>query len=112
MTTIAASVAASAPLPFKAAADAAIPSASQWAMAMLLCGLALVLALWMLRRRAAASLAWPRGRLVRVEILESRAVTPQHQLVVARYAGRQLLLGVGPTGIQCLRDDEAVEPAA
>lgn len=103
----AAAVAASAPLPFKAAADTALPGASQWGMALLLCSAALAFALWLLRRRGAVAAAWPRGRPAMVEILESRAVTPQHQLVVARYAGRQLLLSVGPSGIHCLRDDEA-----
>lgn len=109
----AASAAASASLPFKAAADTALPPASQWGVALLLCCGALALVLWLLRRRGVAGTGWPRGRPAMVEILEARAVTPQNQLVVARYAGRQLLLSVGPAGIQCLRDDEvAVERAA
>ncbi|RZI92134.1 MAG: hypothetical protein EOP39_32500 [Rubrivivax sp.] len=69
--------------------------------------------MWLLRRRGGGSPTWPRGRPAMVEVLETRAVAPQTQLVVARYAGRQLLLSVGPSGTQCLRDDAvATEPAS
>jgi hypothetical protein len=82
-----------------------LPSGPQWMLALVLCCAALLLALWFLRRRGGASLAWPRERAAIVQVLETRAVAPQTQLVVARYAGRQLLLSVGPSGTQCLRDD-------
>ena len=107
MTPEAASAAASAALPFKAAADTALPGASQWALALVLCCLALGVALWLLRRRSAIAAGWPRGRVALVEVLETRLVAPQTHLVVARYCGRQLLLSVGPAGTQCLRDDAA-----
>ena len=100
------SVAASGPLPFKAAADTALPNGSQWGLALLVCCAALALLLWWLRSRGAVSSAWPRGRLARVEVLEAHALGPQTRLVVARYGGRQLLLSVGPAGTQCLRDDD------
>jgi hypothetical protein len=40
-----------------------------------------------------------------IDVLETRSVGTQTQLVVTRYAGRRLLLSVGPAGTQCLRDD-------
>jgi hypothetical protein len=41
--------------------------------------------------------------------MERRALTAGTQLVVTRYAGRRLLLSVGPAGTQLLRDDADVE---
>lgn len=99
--------AASAPaLAFKPETDTALPGASQWTMAVLVCGAALALALWWLRRRGHANaLPWAQsaGRLITV--LERTAVSPQVSLVAARYGSRLLLLAVGPTGAQCLRDE-------
>jgi flagellar biogenesis protein FliO len=104
-----AALAASAALPFKAATDTTLPGGSQWGLAVVLCCLALAAALWLLRRHGAASgTNWRRGRGAMVEVLETRLVAPQTQLVVARYGERQLLLSVGPAGTQCLRDDAVV----
>lgn len=112
MTTEPAALAAGAALPFKAAADTALPSGSQWGLAVVLCCLALVAALWLLRRRGSVSRHLRRGRGAMVEVLETRLVAPQTQLVVARYGDRQLLLSVGPAGTQCLRDDAVTAEGA
>lgn len=98
--------AASAALPFKPADDA-LPSGSQWGLAIVLCVAALAVAVLALRRRGGQAV-WRRtgGTL---QVLESRALSPQSQLVVVRYGERQLLLCVGPAGAQCLRDDPAGE---
>lgn len=107
--------AASAPaLAFKPETDAALPGASQWTLAILVCAAALAVALWWLRRRGhAAALPWaqpPAGRLITV--LERTAVSPQVSLVAARYGSRRLLLAVGPAGAQCLRDEPLAEPGS
>lgn len=96
---------ASAAIPFRAAEDDALPTGSQWGLAALLCLVALVLIVWNLRRRGLVSKAWPRSRTALIDVLETRSLTGQTQLVVTRYAGRRLLLSVGPAGTQCLRDD-------
>jgi hypothetical protein len=93
MTTPATSASAVA-LPFKPAEDPGLPSGPQWGLALVLCAMALGAALYLLRRR---------GGLL--DVVESRALGPQAQLHIVRYGGRQLLLSVGPTGTQCLRDD-------
>lgn len=100
---------ASAAIPFKPAEDPALPSGPQWGLAFVLCLAALGAALWVLRRRGNA-LAWkrPAGLL---DIVETRALSPQTQLSVVRYQGRQLLLSTGPGGTQCLRDDALGEGA-
>lgn len=99
------STSASAPIPFRAADDTALPSGSQWGLAVVLCLGALALMLWTLRRRGGVSAAWPRNRAALIDVLETRSLGAQTQVVVMRYAGRRLLLSVGPTGTQCLRDD-------
>jgi hypothetical protein len=88
MTTPATSASAVA-LPFKPAEDPGLPSGPQWGLALVLCAMAV---------------GWKRqGGLL--DVVESRALGPQAQLHIVRYGGRQLLLSVGPTGTQCLRDD-------
>ncbi|WP_457323213.1 flagellar biosynthetic protein FliO [Roseateles sp. P5_E11] len=96
---------ASAAIPFRVAEDTGLPSGSQWGLATMLCLVALVVIIWGLRRRSLVSKAWPRGRSTLIDVLESRSLSGQTQLVVTRYAGRRLLLSVGPAGTQCLRDD-------
>lgn len=101
--------AASAPIPFKPDGDAALPSGPQWGLAVVLCLTALALIVWRLRRRGGSSTRWPRGQGALIDVVEARALGAQTQLIVARYAGRRLLLSVGPAGAQCLRDDADVE---
>ncbi len=96
---------ASAAIPFKASDDAALPSGANWGLATALCFAALALMLWGLRRRGLVSRAWPLDRAALIDVLETRSLGGQTQLVVTRYAGRRLLLSVGPAGTQCLRDD-------
>lgn len=98
-----ASAASTVALPFKPADDTALPGGGQWGLALVLC-LALLAALVLALKRRGASAVW-RGEPGLIEVLERRALTPQTQLVVARYAGRRLLLSVGPAGTQCLRDE-------
>lgn len=105
----AASAASAVALPFKPADDTALPSGGQWGLAVVLC-LALLAALVLALKRRGGATAWRREAGL-VEVLERRALTAQTQLVVARYAGRRLLLSVGPTGTQCLRDDPEGERA-
>lgn len=99
------STSASAAIPFRAADDSALPSGSQWGLATVLCLVALVLLVLGLRRRGLAPKAWRGSRTSLIDVLETRSLGAQTQLVVARYAGRRLLLSVGPAGTQCLRDD-------
>lgn len=104
---------ASAAVPYRAADEVVLPSGSQWGLAIILCLAALALMLWAARRRGAVRGGWPRGRDAWVEVLETRSLGAQTQLVVTRYGGRRLLLSVGPAGTQCLRDEpdaEAVRP--
>jgi flagellar biogenesis protein FliO len=68
--------------------------------------LLLVAAVLLLKRRLHQSWQRPTGLL---EVMERRALTAGTQLVVTRYAGRRLLLSVGPAGTQLLRDDADVE---
>lgn len=102
----AAAGAASSPpaLAFRPEADAGLPGVSQWLVAVLVCALALALAIGFLRRRG-HTLPWGAqpGRLITV--LERQAVTPQLTLIATQYGNRRLLIAVGPTAIQCLRDE-------
>jgi flagellar biogenesis protein FliO len=100
---------ASAAIPFRSADDTPLPSGSQWGLAIFLCLAALALMLWGVRKRGLARRAWPLGRAALIDVLETRSLGAQTQLVVTRYAGRRLLLSVGPAGTQCLRDDAEVE---
>ncbi|PTT79796.1 hypothetical protein DBR42_20710 [Pelomonas sp. HMWF004] len=102
---------ASAAIPFKPAEDPSLPSGPQWGMAIVLCMAALGAALWALRRRGNAAISWRRqGGLL--SVVESRPLSAQAQLSVVRYGRRQLLLSIGPTGTQCLRDDPIEEGQA
>lgn len=110
MTAVAAAAAAlssSAPatagsaIPFRAADDAAVPlgaAGAPWLLLVLL----LVLGAWVVLKRRASPWQRQSGLL---EVTERRSLTNTTQLVVVRYAGRRLLLSVGPAGTQPLRDD-------
>lgn len=91
-------------IPFKPAEDSALSSGPQWGLAIMLCIAALGAVFYQLRRRGAVT--WKRESDL-LSVVETRALSPQVQLSVVRYGGRQLLLSIGPTGIQCLRDDPA-----
>ncbi len=95
--------AASSPLPFKASAAADLPTASEWLLALLLCAALLAALLWLLRRQQGKP-QWGRQSSL-LKVLDRQALSPQVQLVVLQYHGRQLLLSIGPTGTQCLRDE-------
>lgn len=98
-----ASAGASAPLPFKTAAAAELPSASEWLLAVLLCAALLAALVWVLRRQHGKP-QWGRQAGL-MKILDRQTLTTQVQLVVLQYGQRQLLISVGPAGTQCLRDD-------
>ena len=105
--------AASTAIPFKPQEDPALPSAPQWGLAIVLCAAALGVALWVLRQRGARGAApWKRQGEALLHVVESRALNAQVQLSVVRYGRRQLLLSVGPSGTQCLRDDPCAEEAS
>lgn len=104
---------ASAVIPFKPAEDTSLPSGSQWGLAVVLCAMALGASLYLLRRRGGkAVIGWKRPGVGQLDIVETRALSPQVQLHIVRYGGRQLLLSVGPAGTQCLRDDAMKESEA
>lgn len=90
-------------LPFKPVDDTAMPNGVQWSVALVLCVALLVVVVLALKRRGGTS-PWRREAGL-VDVLERRALDAHTQLVVARYAGRRLLLSIGPAGTQCLRDD-------
>lgn len=96
-------------IPFKPAEDPALPSGSQWGLAIVLCLAALGVALWTLRRRTPQGAAGWKRQGALLHVVESRALNAHAQLSVVRYGGRQLLLSVGPSGTQCLRDDPVAE---
>jgi len=96
---------ASAAIPFRPIDDSTLPGSGQWGCAILVCFVALAVIAWAMRRRGIVSAAWARGRGAQIEVLETRSLGPQTQLVVARYGSRRLLLSIGPNGTQCLRDD-------
>ncbi len=108
MNPPATSASASASIPFKPAEDTNLPSGPQWGLAFVLCAAALGVTLYALRRRGHGAVAWKRQQGL-LTVVETRALTAQVQLHVVHYGGRQLLLSVGPTGTQCLRDDPVSE---
>lgn len=88
-------------IPFRAPDDASLPlgtSATAWLVVAVL----LLAGVWAVLKRRAQP--WQRGPR-RLEVIERQALTPNTQLVITRYAGRRLLLSVGPAGTQLLRDD-------
>lgn len=95
--------ASAAALPFKAADDTAVPVGAPWGAALLVCAAVAALVAGALKRRRGAT-PWRRDAGL-VEVVERRSLTTHTHLVVTRYAGRRLLLSVGPAGTQCLRDD-------
>lgn len=99
--------AASAALPFKPEQAAELPGAGQWLIAMLICALALGLALFWLRRRfGTGQAAWPGAGIKReLQVLERCQLGPQHQLVLLRCGERRLLLSIHPRGSELLRDE-------
>lgn len=99
---------AGAPIPFKPEADTALPSGQQWGLAIVLC--AVLLAAFVFAHRWGGGPARWRHRHRRLQVLESRAIGAQSQLVLAQYSGRHLLICAGPGGATCLRDDPV--PAA
>ena len=68
-------------------------------------------ALWWLRRRGVASLAFPVRRTSRaLESLERLALSPHHVLHLVRFQDRVLLLAASPAGCSLL--DQAGSPPA
>jgi hypothetical protein len=98
--------ASAASIPFRSADEGGLPAGASGASWFILVLLLLVAAVLLLKRRLHQSWQRPTGLL---EVMERRALTAGTQLVVTRYAGRRLLLSVGPAGTQLLRDDADVE---
>ncbi len=100
---------ASAAIPFRTVGDAHAPAPSEWGLAILVCVVALVVLVAVLKRY---------GRQLRVsgfgtkevQILEKSPLGPGTHLVVVAYRGRRLLLATGASHTRCLRDDP-LEPA-
>lgn len=105
-SAVPASLAASAvALPFRPASEAELSTGASLALTSLL-ALALLAVAFLLSKRRGLAAPWRRaGRAGQLDVIERRALTPQTQLVVARYGTRRLLLSVGPGGTQLLRDD-------
>ena len=107
MTAAAASAAPSASatsagtMPFRAPDDVAMPLGAVSAPWLLLVLLLAMGAGAVLKRRMRP---WKRQPGL-LDVDERCSLTNTTQLVVARYAGRRLLLSVGPAGTQLLRDD-------
>ncbi len=92
-------------LPFRPASEADLPTGTSLALTSVL-ALALLAVAYLLAKRRGLVTPWQRGSSTgQLEVIERRALTPQTQLVVARYGARRLLLSVGPSGTQLLRDD-------
>lgn len=82
------------------------------AVALIACVILLVAILGLLRLRARRVLGVSGSVKPPVWVRQCVALSPQVRLVVLDYAGRQLLVAVGPQGAQCLRDDPApMEPS-
>lgn len=96
-------MAPSASIPFRPSDDVSLPSGAPTALLSILTLALLAGALVLLKRRVLSTRR--RGEPQLLEVSERCALTPNTQLVVTRYAGRRLLLSVGPTGTELLRDD-------
>jgi hypothetical protein len=88
-------------MPFRAPDDVAMPLGATGAPWLLL-ALLLAIGVWAAFKRRVR--LWKRQPGL-LEVDERCSLTNATQLVVARYAGRRLLLSVGPAGTQLLRDD-------
>lgn len=88
-------------IPFRASDDVTTPLGATGASWMLLVLLLAIGAWAVLKRRLRL---WQRQPGL-LEVNERCSLTSTTQLVVASYAGRRLLLSVGPSGTQLLRDD-------
>jgi flagellar biogenesis protein FliO len=103
---------ASAPIPYKQAHVAEAPSPQQWLAVVLVCAVALVVLMMVLRRHGGI-LRVNRPAADRVKVLERTSLGPQQgQLVVIEYGGRRMLIATGQTYTTCLRDDAIEEPKA
>lgn len=107
-----AAAAASAALPFRAVEADALPGAAGWVLAWLALLMLLGLLLWRRQASRRGGRGLPLRRSAGLELIDSRALGTGVRLFVVAYAGRQLLIGVSPAGLQCLRDDPAREPAS
>lgn len=104
-SALAQAAASAPPLVFKAESDAAVLGPQQWLTATLLCLLGLAVAVWWLRRRTGLGTPlWSSPTPRALAVVERIALTPNTQLLVVDHADRRLLLSVGPTGTQMLRD--------
>lgn len=92
-------------IPFRPAEDGGLAPAGSSASWFLLILLLLIAAALLLKRRLRPG----PHRTGLLEVTERCALTSGTQLVVTRYAGRRLLLSVGPAGTQLLRDDAEAE---
>lgn len=88
-------------IPFRPAEEAGLPVGASGASWFILVPLLLGAAGLLFKRR----LLPRQHRAELLEVMERCVLTTGTQLVVTRYAGRRLLLSVGPAGTQLLRDD-------
>ena len=94
-------------IPFRAPDEASLPlgaTGAPWLLLVLL----LAIGAWVILKRKLRPWQRQPGQL---EVNERCSLTSTTQLVVARYAGRRLLLSVGPAGTQLLRDDADGAPS-
>lgn len=98
-------MATAASIPFRSAEETGLPAGASGASWFILVLLLLVAAGLMLKRR----LIPKQHRAELLAVTERCALTTGTQLIVTRYAGRRLLLSVGPAGTQLLRDDADTE---
>jgi flagellar biogenesis protein FliO len=106
---------ASAAIPFRSLGDSATPAPSSWGLAVLGCGIALAVLVWVFKRYGRQlQLGTLGGAKKDVQVLEKSLLIPGTHLVVVAYRGRRLLVAAGNGHTQCLRDDpmEPEGPAA
>jgi flagellar biogenesis protein FliO len=96
--------AASAPaLAFKPVSESTLPGPQQWAVATLACLLALLVAVWWLRKQGGRlHKTWGTRQDRLVVVVERTPITPQTHLLVVDHGDERLLLSVGPAGTQLI----------
>ncbi|RQO63601.1 hypothetical protein DBR47_03490 [Paucibacter sp. KBW04] len=91
-------------IPFRVAPELNGESLSLWQVG-LICIVALVVCILVLRFLIDRRL-WVKNTPNAVVVVERTVLNPNTQLLVVDYGSRRLLLAVGSTGVNCLRDDE------
>lgn len=97
-------------IPFKPE-QAEGPTAQGWGLALLACTVALVVLLVLARRfapRLARGLGAPAAQGAAVRVVSTTRLTPQVQLAVVEFDGRQLLLSVNGGAATLLSESKAI----